>query len=102
MSEAGKGMSQLEMALRRLQGAVARLEGALGDAAMPDAGARDAAASQAAALGDERDRLAEEVERLRDRASEDARLRAEAATTVRSVLHDLRGAVGGGVGREDG
>lgn len=83
--EAGHGMSQLETALRRLQGAVARLE------ATVDHGS---AGRGAAALGAERDRLAEEVGRLRERAAEDDRLRVEAARAVRSALHDLRGAIG--------
>ena len=60
-------MSQLDKALRRLDGDDFRAE---------------------------RDRLAEEVGRLRARAAEDARLRAEAAAAVRDALHDLRGAIG--------
>ena len=79
-------MSELESALRRLDGAVARLEATVGERGMP-------APPELAELGAERDRLAEEVGRLRDRAAEDARLRAEAARAVRSALHDLRGAV---------
>jgi hypothetical protein len=86
-------MSQLERALRRLDGAVTRLEATMGDGAGAAAGA---AAGEVAALGAERDRLAEEVERLRAQAAEDARLRVEAARAVRSALHDLRGAVGQG------
>ena len=86
-------MSQLERALRRLDGAVTRLETVIGEGLTPAAADGDAAA-EVAALGSERDRLAEEVGRLRDRAAEDARLRAEAARAVRSALHDLRGAVG--------
>ncbi len=78
-------MSQLEVALRRLQGAVARLETAVGDGAALPAG-HDA----------ERERLIEEVERLREQTAEDARLRVEAAQAVRSALHDLRGAIGRG------
>jgi phage host-nuclease inhibitor protein Gam len=86
-------MSQLERALRRLDGAVTRLEATMGDGVGAVAGA---VAGEVAALGAERDRLAEEVERLRAQAAEDARLRAEAARAVRSALHDLRGAVGQG------
>jgi hypothetical protein len=66
---------------------------AIGDGPVP--GAVD---DEVAALGAERDRLAEEVGRLNDRTAEEARLRAEAARAVRSALHDLRGAVG----QEDG
>lgn len=80
-------MGQLDEALQRLDGAVARLESAVRTGATggdPDL----------AGLADERDRLAEEVRRLRARASEDARLRAEAAAAVREALHDLRGAIG--------
>ena len=85
--EAGEGMSQLEVALRRLDGAVARLEAAVGEERAPGAD-----------LTVERDRLAEEVEQLRARSAEDARLRVEAARAVRSALHDLRGAIGSGDG----
>ena len=91
-------MSELERALWRLDGAVARLEAAIDAGAMPAAGA---AAEELAALGAGRDRRADAVERLRARAAEDARLRAEAARAVRSALDDLRGAVGavGAVGQ---
>ena len=41
----------------------------------------------------ERDQLADEVKALRERAEEDARLRAEAAVAVREALDDLRGVV---------
>ena len=93
-----EGMGQLEGALRRLDGAVARLEATVSDGAMPAP-----VTEEVAALGAERDRLAEEVERLRAQAAEDARLRAEAARAVRSALHDLRGAVGPvGAGRGQG
>jgi hypothetical protein len=80
-------MSQLDEALRRLDGAVARLESAVADGALagPDTDRE---------LLAERNRLAEEVHRLRARAAEDARLRAEAAAAVRDALHDLRGAIG--------
>jgi hypothetical protein len=86
--EAEEGMSQLEVALRRLEGAVARLEAAVGDGASPAPAGDDS----------ERDRLVEEVERLREQAAEDTRLRVEAARAVRSALHDLRGAIGRGEG----
>ncbi len=46
----------------------------------------------------ERERLLEEVERLREQTAEDARLRVEAARAVRSALQDLRGAVARGDG----
>ena len=86
-------MSQLERALRRLDGAVAQLEAAIGDAAPASP------AGEVAALSAERDRLADEVARLHASAAEDARLRAEAARAVRSALHDLKGAVGQGNGQ---
>jgi septal ring factor EnvC (AmiA/AmiB activator) len=88
-------MSELESALRRLDGAVARLEATVGERGMP-------APAELAELGAERDRLAEEVRRLHARAADDARLRDEAARAVRSALHDLRGAVGQGNGQGDG
>lgn len=84
-------MSQLEKALRRLDGAMARLEFAIAglqDRPIPEAG------PDAAELEADRERLAEEVGHLRARAEEDARLRAEAADAVRDALHDLRGAIG--------
>ncbi len=86
-------MSQLEKALRRLDGAVARLETAIGDGAAGGGPVPASAAEDVAALGAERDRLAEEVARLNARAAEDARLRAEAAEAVRNALSDLRGIV---------
>lgn len=90
-------MSQLEMALRRLDGAVTQLETTIGDGA-----GHASVADDIAALGAERDRLVEEVERLHALTAEDARLRAEAARAVRSALHDLRGAVGQADGPEPG
>ena len=89
-------MSQLDEALRRLDGAVARLEAAMsgraGDGQDPDM----------AGIVAERDRLAHEVQRLRARAADDARLRAEAAAAVREALHDLRGAIGNAAGEMHG
>ncbi len=81
-------MSELDEALRRLDGAVARLESAIAHGAPPGAG------DDRTDLRAERDLLAGEVSRLRARAAEDARLRAEAAAAVRDALHDLRGAIG--------
>lgn len=81
-------MSQLDEALRRLDGAVARLEASLADGAAANADP-DITGLQA-----ERNRLADEVRKLRGRAAEDARLRSEAAAAVREALHDLRGAIG--------
>jgi hypothetical protein len=83
-------MDQLDEALRRLDGAVARLESAV------DHGNSANGADGGSDLHAERDRLAEEVSRLRARAAEDARLRAEAAAAVRDALTDLRGAIGQG------
>lgn len=91
--EARDGMSQLEEALRRLDGAVARLEGSLSSAETAGARAGGDGGTDLAALRAERDELAEEVRILRERAVEDARLRAEAARAVREALQDLRGAV---------
>ncbi len=90
-------MKELERALRRLDGAVKLLETTIDDGAM-SASVSEEVGADVAALGAERDRLVEEVERLRAQAEEDARLRAEAARAVRSALHDLRGAVGQGEG----
>lgn len=81
-------MSQLDEALRKLDGAVARLEAAVADR-LASAGQGDPEDLRA-----ERDGLAAEVGRLRARATEDARLRAEAAEAVREALLDLRGAIG--------
>jgi hypothetical protein len=94
-------MGQLEKALRRLDGAVTRLEATIGDAA-GGAAMPAAMAEEVAALGAERDRLTDEVGRLRAQAAEDARLRAEAARAVRSALHDLRGAVSPGLASGNG
>lgn len=49
---------------------------------------------QVPAVVAERDELADEVRVLRERAEQDAVLRAEAANAVRQALTDLRGAVG--------
>ncbi len=81
-------MSQLDEALRRLAGAVARLEEALAK------GGTTGDDPDIAELRAERGRLVDEVRTLRGRAAEDARLRAEAAAAVREALHDLRGAIG--------
>lgn len=93
-------MSQLERALRRLDGAVTRLEAAIGNGATP-ASAAGSVTEDVEALGAERDRLAGEVARLHARAADDAQLRADAARAVRSALHDLRGAVGQGSNGRD-
>lgn len=87
-------MSQLEQALRRLDRAVARLESSLTSAEAAGAPAGGNGGTDLAALRAERDELTEEVRVLRERAAEDARLRAEAARAVREALQDLRGAVG--------
>lgn len=80
-------MSQLDEAMQRLDRALTRLETAIE--------ARVAASGpDIADLEAERDQLWQEVQELRARSSEDARLRAEAAAAVREALHDLRGAVG--------
>lgn len=75
-------MSRIDAALSRLSGALDRLEEAVQTAAA--GGPADAA---------EAVRLHEEIQVLRARADEDARLRAEAAGAVREALRDLRGAM---------
>ncbi len=74
-------MSKINAALERLNTSMARLEAAYdaADAAVepPEAG----------------DDLHQEIQRLRSRRDEDAKLRAEAAGAVREALQDLRGAV---------
>ena len=75
-------MSRINAALERLTGALERLEGAMDDlgAAVPT-DPHDAL------------RLQDEIQVLKARAQEDARLRAEAAGAVREALRDLRGAM---------
>lgn len=72
-------MSRIEAALVRLTGALDQLE-----AAVEASGPADAA---------EAERLQDEIQILRSRAEEDAKLRAEAAGAVREALRDLRGAM---------
>ena len=77
-------MTKIENALGRLNKAMDRLEEAW--EAVEQAGSADA----------DTERLQEEIQTLRARADEDARLRAEAAGAVREALRDLRGAVARG------
>lgn len=86
-------MEKIAGALGRLERAIERLDLAV---AAKEASAASAPKDQASLPGIalERDQLATEIEHLRERASKDARLRAEAASAVREALRDLRGAVG--------
>ena len=77
-------MSELEKALDRLSGAVARLA---------EGGGQNQARAQIAELTAERDRLKAELATLKASRDDDARLRAEAASAVRDALRDLRGLV---------
>lgn len=87
-------MTTIETSLVRLETAITRLERAL-EADL--SGTRNGAQTpHVPELTAERDRLEGEVEQLRARAQEDARLRQEAADAVRQALQDLRGAVGEG------
>ncbi len=89
-------MDQLDNALARLGGAIEQLEKAVDDQDVgEDIWGEESA--EVPAIVAERDDLANEVRVLRDRAEQDAALRAEAATAVRQALNDLRGAVGRGV-----
>ena len=83
-AEAGEigHMSGIEAALVRLTGALDQLEEAV-----------EVAAAAGPADATEALRLQDEVQMLRSRAEEDARLRAEAAGAVREALRDLRGAM---------
>ena len=75
-------MSRINAALERLTGALERLEGAMDDlGATVPTDPHDAL------------RLQDEIQVLKARAQEDARLRAEAAGAVREALRDLRGAM---------
>ena len=76
-------MQELEGAFARIAAAVDRIEAVVsGWQPGSDTG-----------LVAERDRLADEVEALRNQAEADAMLREEAAEAVRQALSDLRGAV---------
>jgi len=88
-------MNKIDDAIGRLGAALTRLEQALADGVAPQA-------AEDGALQTEHARLAAEVQVLRGRAADDARLRTDAAGAVREALRDLRGAVarqGGGEGR---
>lgn len=90
MSELNVSIARLASSVKRLEEAVAKFDQgediwgeihAEGGGKMP-------------AIVAERDELADEVRTLRQRAEQDAVLRAEAAEAVRQALTDLRGAVG--------
>ena len=81
-------MTKTEAALERLEAALGRLEIAAEAAeAKQDS---DEARPELPFPSEERDRLEGEIRSLRERAKEDARLRAEAADAVRDALSDLR------------
>lgn len=82
-------MSKIDSALGRLDGALSRLEAAFD--AIPSVDPVPAGETEAQQA--EHARLEEEVQALRARAEDDAKLRAEAASAVRAALSDLRGAV---------
>ena len=84
-------MSNIDDALARVNAAMEKLETAFEAKA-----ASDAKAVSAAPAGGGETKLKKEIQVLRARAEEDARLRAEAAGAVREALRDLRGAVGNG------
>lgn len=89
-------MSELENALDRVGDALARLEAAV-DKQNKGEDIWGEVSTEMPAVMAERDKLADEVAKLRSRADEDKVLRAEAADAVRQALTDLRGAVGQGV-----
>ncbi|MEO1491872.1 MAG: hypothetical protein AAFV19_06940 [Pseudomonadota bacterium] len=89
-------MSQLNEAIARLAKSVDHLERAVAGIEQNEDQRSDGVAEVPAILA-ERDELADEVRVLRERAEQDAILRAEAAEAVRQALTDLRGAVGGEV-----
>lgn len=85
-------MSTLEQALARLATAAGVVETAVAAARQSTGDA----ASAGGQLARERDALAAEVKRLREKSEEDAALRAEAAAAVREALGDLRSLVSEG------
>ncbi len=74
-------MSKIDEALARVNAAMGKLEGAF------------EAANDTVPSGGGEQKLHKEIEVLRARAKEDAKLRAEAAGAVREALMDLRGAM---------
>ena len=84
-------MSELDKAMERMAAAVSALEAEI-KAGAPKGEDRAVPPE----LLSERDQLAHEVRSLRERAKEDAKLRAEAAVAVREALNDLRGVVNPG------
>ena len=88
-------MSKLDEAMARMSAALDRLETAV-EAELKANEIWGEETPDIPALRAQRDDLADEVEALRARAAEDAKLRAEAARAVRDALQDLRGAVGEG------
>ena len=89
-------MSRIDEAIARMDAAVSELDAGIEHALAGEAG--QGASTDVPELKSERDLLAEEVKSLRERAEDDARLRAEAATAVRQALNDLRGVVQQGAG----
>ncbi len=89
-------MTKIEAAIERMTAAITALEGEIEAAAAKMTAAVDTVDAEVAEIPElmsERDQLADEVKALRERAEEDARLRAEAAVAVREALDDLRGVV---------
>ena len=84
----------LDAALSRMDAALTKLELAFDAAEPPEIWGSET--TELPALKAERDQMAGEIQALRARAEEDAKLRTEAAVAVREALRDLRGAVGQG------
>ena len=94
-------MSEIDPAIRQLENALTRLEGAL-DSLMARAGDPDVVKAELAALVSDRAKLAEELDASLAREHELQILADEASAALGSAIEEVRAAIGRGEGQSGG
>ena len=94
-------MSEIDPAIRQLENALTRLEGAL-DSLMARAGDPDVVKAELAALVSDRAQLADELDASLARERELQILADEASEALGSAIEEVRAAIGRGEGQSGG
>ncbi|KCZ54257.1 hypothetical protein HY29_15105 [Hyphomonas beringensis] len=94
-------MSEIDPAIRQLENALTRLEGAL-DSLMARAGDPDVVKAELAALVSDRAQLADELDASLARERELQILADEASAALGSAIEEVRAAIGRGEGQSGG